>query len=62
MFKQEEPIHIIEVYLYENGSLDLYGLTSGTHALSCQNIEEAINEIKDSLNEQLEYCNNIKNT
>lgn len=62
MFNQEEPIHIIEVYLYENGSLDIYGSTSGTHALSCQNIEEALSEIKDSLNEQLEYCNNIKTT
>ena len=62
MFEPKEPICILETHLYEDGSVDVYGLTSGTHALSCQNIEEALSEIKDSLNEQLEYCNNIKTT
>lgn len=53
MFEPEDPISILEVHLYENGSVDVYGISTHKHPLFHNTINEALESIKDCLKKQV---------
>lgn len=58
MFESEDPLGILEVHLYENGSVDVYGISTYKHPLYHNNIEGALVSIKDYLEKTFKenYC------
>lgn len=58
MFEPKEPICILETHLYEDGSVDVYGISTYRHPLHHKTINEALESIKDCLNKEVNFSEN----
>lgn len=59
MFEPKEPICILETHLYEDGSVDVYGISTYRHPLHHRTINEALESIKDCLNKEINLSLNF---